>query len=228
LETAAAIVGDIAGIDRLFFQGEAFPLTPVNKKESPRLSLVYPERSGIPGFSLSWEVGGFSQVNLEQNHNLIEIVLEFAAPQAEESVLDLFCGMGNFSIPLARRCRYLLGIEGQGSAIRSARANSQLAGLANCEFRQMPLHAAVDELSRNGRVFDTVVIDPPRQGAPGMARELAALTGRRLVYISCDPATLCRDLAELIKAGFTLKRLRPVDMFPQTHHIETVALLEKN
>jgi 23S rRNA (uracil1939-C5)-methyltransferase len=227
-ETAAAIGSDIPRIDRLYFQGEAFPLTPIGKKNTPTLSVVYPKRDGIPEFSLSWEVGGFSQVNLEQNHNLIEIVVDFAAPKSDESILDLFCGMGNFSIPLARRCQNLLGIEGQGSAIRSARANSRQAELANCDFRQMPLHAAVDELSRNGRTFDAVVIDPPRQGAPGMARQLAALTGKRLIYISCDPATLCRDLADLIKEGFGLKRLRPVDMFPQTHHIETVALLEKN
>ena len=75
---------------------------------------------------------------------------------------------------------------------------------------------------------DAILFDPPRQGAPGLARQLAALAGRRLVYISCDPATLCRDLGDLITSGFTVRRLQPVDMFPQTHHIETVALVEKN
>jgi 23S rRNA (uracil1939-C5)-methyltransferase len=233
LEQAAGIRRDLPGIDRIFFQGEAFPLTSVggtsDKRQDDRtLSVLYPPAEGTPALHLGWEVGGFCQVNLAQNRRLIDTVTDFTAPGSGDTVLDLFCGMGNFSIPLARRCRSLLGIEGQGSAIRSARSNSLLAGLANCEFRRMPLHAACEELARSGRVFDCVVIDPPRQGAPGLAGQLASLTAGRLVYISCDPATLCRDLADLVAAGFVIRRIRPVDMFPQTHHIETVVLLEKN
>ena len=193
------------------------------------MGIIYPpEHEGSAGLELHWEVGGFCQVNLAQNRQLIRIVLDFANPSADEDVLDLFCGMGNFSIPLAERSRSLLGIEGQASAIRSARANCLINGLANAEFRQMPLHAACEDLARAGRSFACVVIDPPRQGVPGLARQLAALADKRLVYVSCDPATLCRDLAELLTHSFSLRRFQPVDMFPQTHHIETVVLLEKN
>lgn len=234
VETAARLCREIPLIDRIFFQAESFPLGNATKKpargdEERTLGIIYPPDNELAtALELSWEVGGFCQVNLAQNLRLIKTVLDFANPAVDEDVLDLFCGMGNFSIPLAGRCRSLLGIEGQASAIRSARSNSRKAGLSNTEFYQMPLHTACDELVGAARSFACVVIDPPRQGAPGLARQLAAFTGKRLVYISCDPATLCRDLAELIKTGFTLRRLQPIDMFPQTHHIETVALLEKN
>ena len=230
-DQAAVLCRESAPIDRIFFAGRDFPLTPAagrGPEIGRSLSVTYPAEPGEPALTLGWEAGGFCQVNLEQNRRLIAAVVACAAPGPEESVLDLFCGMGNFSIPLAARCRRLLGIEGQGSAIRSARVNALGAGLDTTEFRQSPIHAACDQLAAQGQVFDCVVIDPPRQGAPGLARQLAVLTGRRLVYTSCDPATLARDLGDLIAAGFTVRRLQPVDMFPQTHHIETVALLEKN
>lgn len=233
IEAATRLSHDVPYIDRIFFQAESFPLGNAAKKapdaRERTMGIIYPpDREGSAGLELHWEVGGFCQVNLEQNRRLIRTVLDFAQPAADEDILDLFCGMGNFSLPLAGRGQHLLGIEGQASAIRSARANCLRAGLVNAEFRQMPLHAACDDLVRAGRSFACVVIDPPRQGVPGLARQLAALTDKRLVYVSCDPATLCRDLAELLDNSFCLRRFQPVDMFPQTHHIETVVLLEKN
>ncbi|MBB5348492.1 class I SAM-dependent RNA methyltransferase [Desulfoprunum benzoelyticum] len=228
---ATALCRESEIMNRIFFAGRDFPLTPAAGRDPQigrSLSVTYPAEPGRPALTLGWEAGGFCQINLAQNRRLIATVVDLAAPGPEESVLDLFCGMGNFSIPLATGCRRLLGIEGQGSAIRSARANARCAGIDNAEFRQAPIHDACTQLTAQGQPFDCVIIDPPRQGAPGLARQLAALTGRRLVYISCDPATLCRDLGDLIAAGFTVRRLQPVDMFPQTHHIETVVLLEKN
>ncbi len=183
-------------------------------------------RSDTP-LSLAWEAGGFCQVNLEQNIQLIQTVLRACQPDPDTSILDLFCGMGNFSLPLAMRAVSLHGVEGQGSAIRCARKNSERAGLTNTVFEKSPLHPRCQSLVAEGRQFDCVLIDPPRQGAPGLAATLALLTRQRLVYVSCDPATLCRDLGELLQHGFTLQSLQPVDMFPQTHHIETVALLTK-
>ena len=177
---------------------------------------------------LSWETGGFCQVNLDQNLRLIETVLDFCRIKPEETVLDLFCGMGNFSIPLAENAQSVLGIEGQGSAIRSAKKNSRAAGQDNTNFLKQPTHQACEDLVQEGRTFDCIVIDPPRQGAPKLAKKLASLCNKRLIYISCDPATLCRDLNNLLDHGFTLTKVQPIDMFPQTHHIETVVLLEKS
>ncbi|HID69794.1 MAG TPA: 23S rRNA (uracil(1939)-C(5))-methyltransferase RlmD [Desulfobacterales bacterium] len=219
---ALELIQNIPEIQNISFTGDGFAVT-----ENDSLSFTLapiPSRTG-KALSLSWETGGFCQVNRKQNEILIQTVLEFCHITKKESVLDLFCGMGNFSIPLAEQAGSLLGIEGQGSAIRSARKNSIAAGQNNTEFIKRPIHKACEWLVQENRLFDCVVIDPPRQGIPGLARELATLCTKRLVYVSCDPATLCRDLADLLEQNFHLENLQLIDMFPQTHHIETIALL---
>jgi len=234
MKQAGVLVDSLPLIEKILFCGQDF-LTcgpdASNEKdnEGEGLRLLLPPFPGHTdkSISLSWEAGGFCQVNLEQNIQLIQTVLDFCQADLETTILDLFCGMGNFSIPLAMQAASLLGIEGQGSAIRSARKNSARAGLTTTLFEKSPIHERCQTLATEGRSFDCVVIDPPRQGVPGLARHLATLTRKRLVYISCDPATLCRDLGELLHSGFTIKKLQPLDMFPQTHHIETVVLLEK-
>ncbi len=234
IKAAKKLVTEIVELERCFFKGETFPLSEplgdtVAIKQGKTLQCVLPLPVDFPGpLGLGWEVGGFCQVNLAQNTRLVELVLKACQPIETDSILDLYCGMGNFSIPLAKCAASVLGVEGQGSAIRSAKRNSSLASLDNTLFIKSPIHACCEKLFKEKRVFDCVVIDPPRQGVLGLAPILSALTHKRLVYISCDPATLCRDLSELIQQGFVLKTLHPVDMFPQTHHIETLALLEKN
>lgn len=234
LKQAQSLAAALPDIEEITFHGPDFQpchlSTSSGKKTSGTLGLalpVFPGHCESP-ITLIWETGGFCQVNLEQNIRLIQIVLNFCQSTPRTSILDLFCGMGNFSIPLAMNAESLLGVEGQGAAIRSARNNSARAGQNNTHFEKSPIHQRCQSLLNENRTFDCVVIDPPRQGAPGLAATLAAITRQRLIYISCDPATLCRDLGELIPAGFTLSQLLPVDMFPQTHHIETVALLDKN
>ena len=232
MKLAEALTTSLPEIERIIFCGLDFSPVSCNREDGANTSLQlvlppFPGHTDRP-VSLSWEATGFCQVNPEQNIRLIQAVLDCCRANRETSVLDLFCGMGNFSIPLAMQAASLLGIEGQGAAIRRARQNSEQAGLTNTRFEKSPIHAFCQTLAASGRSFDCVVIDPPRQGAPELAPTLAALTRKRLVYISCDPATLCRDLGELTRSGFTLRKLQPVDMFPQTHHIETVALLEKS
>lgn len=220
-------------IERIFFQGSDFPI-----------SLVYPPPTGSPTdyllgmttvamgdpprpLALGWEVGGFCQVNLGQNRQLIALVQAWADLHPGSTVLDLFCGMGNFAIPLAGRAAFVLGVEGQGSAIRSARRNSLAAGQTNSEFRKQPIHLCCNELVQAGSSYDCLIIDPPRAGVPGLAPLLARLCRETIIYISCDPATLCRDLAELVGQGLTLDAIQPVDMFPHTHHLETAVLLRR-
>ncbi len=220
-------------VERIFFAGEQFPLLgPFGEVQGSEtgnvLAVQYPAFAGLTGdLHLSWEAGGFCQVNLQQNRSLIETVLSFCRVQKGLRVLDLYCGMGNFSVPLALLGAEVLGIEGQGSAIRSAKNNAVRAGLPQACFQQNPIHNACAELIKDVARFDCVVIDPPRQGAPDLAGQLAALCSERLVYISCDPATLCRDMANLVSHGFSIEKIQPIDMFPQTHHIETVVLLER-
>jgi 23S rRNA (uracil1939-C5)-methyltransferase len=234
MKQAETLMATLPEIEKIEFHGLDFlPCGPIiDGNKSCSNEVLQFQLPPFPGhtdksLSLTWESGGFCQVNQAQNIQLIQTALDFCQPDKETSVLDLFCGMGNFSIPLAMQSASLLGIEGQGAAIRCARKNSKQAGLTNTLFEKSPIHTRCRTLAAEGQSFDCVVIDPPRQGAPGLAPYLATLTRKRLVYISCDPATLCRDLGELTGLGFAIKKIQPIDMFPQTHHVETVVLLEK-
>jgi len=232
LKTAAKLCSEIESIDRIFFTGEDFPIVgPIVAKVDEAnsfLTVHYPKIKGIQNpLELNWEAGGFCQVNLSQNKTMIETVLGFCNIGAENSVLDLYCGMGNFAIPLSTLAENVLGIEGQGSSIRCAQHNAATAQASNTTFRKLPVHKGCETLIAKGEKFDCIIIDPPRQGAPELAHQLSRLCSKRLVYISCDPATLCRDLKAITNEGFSIKTIQPLDMFPQTHHIETVVLLEK-
>ncbi len=228
--TAARQLGeDGDGRTRVLLAGSTFATEgPFGTTEIAANRLLSMELPGTPPLLVAWETGGFSQVNNDQNRVLIECVTSLTATDETSHVLDLFCGMGNFSLPLARRAAHVVGIENQGAAIRSARLNAARNNLDNLTFRQA---AAVDgcrQLVELAQSFDVIVCDPPRQGMPGLAALLDRLCNHRLIYVSCDPATLVRDCAELTATGFHMVAIQPIDMFPQTHHIETVVLLEKN
>ncbi len=223
------LLSDVDILEKAFFWGKSLPLSePITQEGAEEGKGLYMpvEQPGKGQRLTTWEVGGFCQVNLKQNTQLVHMVEKLSAIVPEETVLDLFCGMGNFSIPLAQKASSLMGIEGQGSAIRSAKKNS--AHLNNCSFKKSPIHTSCQELIKENRTFDCVVIDPPRAGVPGMVTDLARLASKKLIYISCDPATLCRDLKDLTNCGFIIKTIQPIDMFPQTHHTEIVVKLEKN
>lgn len=221
---AQELTSTISLLGGVFFSGEGFAVT---GQESLSFELPpIPPHTKQP-LTLSLETGGFCQVNVAQNRTLVQTVLDFCQVSPEDTILDLFCGMGNFSIPLAERATSVVGIEGQGSAIRSAIKNSSAASQTNTTFKKQAIHKACAERARAGESYDCVIIDPPRQGIPGLARFLSALCRMRLVYISCDPISLCRDLEELLHHGFCISKLQCIDMFPQTRHIETVVLLEK-
>jgi len=227
-KTARSLASEIAPGTRIFLAGRQFSMEGPfsgDKEETDRtLSMIVP--GGDP-LTLFWEAGGFCQVNIGQNLNLINLVLEFCEPSSSDKLLDLYCGMGNFALPLAQKTGRVHGIESQGAAIRSGRHNSDFNQLTNISFEKSDVLVACKRLAGSNETFDTIVCDPPRQGMVNMAPLLGLLCRKKIVYISCDPATLCRDLASLQKEGFRIKRIQPVDMFPQTHHIETVTLLEK-
>lgn len=224
------IVKEFEIIEQVYFVGEDYPQTLSAKKSSSEdnnLSISYQLANLPTPITLNWEVGGFCQVNLEQNPNMIEKVIDFSQVKTDDTVLDLYCGMGNFSIPLALKGAIVTGYEGQGAAVRSAKRNAQENKTINSNFSKGAIHKVCTNLIEEGKMFDCVIIDPPRQGAPQLAPQIAKLCAKRLIYISCDPATLGRDLAELKKEGFIIESIQPVDMFPQTHHIETIVSLTK-
>ncbi len=176
---------------------------------------------------MALEPGGFCQVNLRQNETLIRQFLEWARCSKEERALDLFCGMGNFSIPLAFSAGEVLGADLQGSAVRSAKANAVAAGLSNCRFVKSSAVDFARELLRTGDSFPLILLDPPRSGCAEVIPLVAGLATKRIIYVSCDPATLVRDLGHLQRIGLRVRAMRMIDMFPQTHHMETITLLEK-
>lgn len=197
---------------------------------SERVSYTIPPDlfPNLPEMKLSFRCGGFSQVNHRQNLTLMEIVLDWANLQGTELVLDLYCGNGNFSLPLARFCKEVTGIEDFEQSIDDAITNAQLNGISNARFHRRAAEQGVRELVDSGKHFDVVLLDPPRTGALETVRLIPGLSPDKILYVSCDPPTLARDIAELGKKGYRVAASRAVDMFPQTFHIESVTLLQKN
>lgn len=179
-----------------------------------------------PPLKLAYGPGGFAQVNLAQNRALVAATLAAARLTGGERVLDLFCGMGNFSLPLARRCREVVGVEDYAPSIAQAQQNAAANGIRNAHFLARPAAGALTELAATAP-FDLVLLDPPREGAYEVSRELLQVRPPRILYVSCDPATLARDLKPLLHNGYRLAASQPFDFFPQTHHIESLSVLER-
>jgi 23S rRNA (uracil1939-C5)-methyltransferase len=170
-------------------------------------------------------VGGFAQINLEQNRRLLDAVISSAELKGNEWVLDLYCGMGNFSLSLARRSQQVWGVEDYPASIEMARRNAELNQIENVAFYAQPAEGALQALSRE-TCFDLVLLDPPRAGAFAVMDELLAVPVPRVLYVSCDAQTLARDLKVLLNGGYRLISSQPFDMFPQTHHVESLSVLE--
>jgi len=163
----------------------------------------------------------FQQANRGANARLVAAALGLLRPDGEE-VLELHCGAGNFTGPLALRARSVAAVEAQGPALELARTD---LGGGNVRFFSGDALALAGALAREGRRFGAVLLDPPREGMKGVGPLLRSLAVPRAVYVSCDPATLARDLRAAVAAGYRVVEVQPVDMFPQTHHVEAVALL---
>ncbi|MEO4047879.1 23S rRNA (uracil(1939)-C(5))-methyltransferase RlmD [Pseudomonas sp. CAU 1711] len=193
--------------------------------DQPGLELGY--RLDAFGLQLSYRPGDFVQVNGRVNQAMVEQALDWLAPQTEERVLDLFCGLGNFALPLAQRVREVVAVEGVEAMVERARGNAEANGLGNLHFFRADLSKPLAGAPWASRGFDAILLDPPRDGAFEVVREIDRLGARRLVYVSCNPATLARDAGELIRQGYRLKRAGILDMFPHTAHVEAMALFER-
>jgi 23S rRNA (uracil1939-C5)-methyltransferase len=189
-----------------------------------------PLRYALPRFDvqLQFEPTDFIQVNGAINEALVARALELLEPDASSRVLDLFCGLGNFTLALARHAAHVVGVEGEGALIERARANARRNAIANAEFHAGNLAVAPvpDSSPWLRQSYSHVLIDPPRTGAREVLAAVAALAPRRVLYISCHPGSLARDLGVLVhEHGFTLDAAGVVDMFPHTAHMESLALL---
>ncbi|WP_426152799.1 23S rRNA (uracil(1939)-C(5))-methyltransferase RlmD [Pseudomonas sp. DC3000-4b1] len=179
------------------------------------------------GLRLGYRPGDFVQVNEAVNRAMIEQALAWLAPGAEDRVLDLFCGLGNFALPLARLAGEVVGVEGVQGMVDRAATNAIDNGLANATFYQADLSQPLQGAPWAKKGFSAVLLDPPRDGAFETVRHISSLGPRRIVYVSCNPATLARDTVALQQQGYRLKRAGVLDMFPQTSHVEAMALFEK-
>lgn len=168
----------------------------------------------------------FFQTNTAQAERVIDVVHDFAALTGVERVIDLYSGVGTFALTLAGRAAQVVGIEAVPSAVEAARDNAALNGITNAAFHAIEA-AQVDRVAA-GMEPDVLVLDPPRAGAGArVMRRVGRLAPRRAVYISCNPTTLAPDLRELLRWGYEVQAVQPVDLFPQTYHVECVVRLER-
>ncbi len=169
----------------------------------------------------------FFQVNRVQTEVLYNKALEFAGLTGKERVLDAYCGTGTIGLIMARRAKEVLGVEMSRDAVRDAIANAEANGIQNIRFIAADAGAFMDKATENDRI-DVVITDPPRAGcSPKFLKSLIGLAPKRVVYVSCNPETLARDLHTLRRGGYKVKKIQPVDMFPFTAHVECVVLLNK-
>lgn len=232
---ARELFGDIPFLDAIFFDAGKAGSGPLLIKEVDThdadrattylLRFFLPRAHGGRPLTMTFELGGFCQVNTLQNEQVVARMAAWAEERDVRRVLDLHCGLGNFSLPIAGIAERLVGVDIQRAAIRSAERNAILNGLNNCSFLQGGAEEGARELVRQGERFDLVLLDPPRRGCAEVLPWLPGLGTRNILYLSCDPATMARDLHKLMEAGYGVDRMMLVDMFPQTHHIETLALL---
>jgi len=167
---------------------------------------------------------GFSQINARQNENIKALLCAWLGEVSHENVLELHAGTGNFTFALAGVARSVIASDIDGRAIEAAQKAQLECGACNVEFRRMSAERAA---ARFAAGTDAVVLDPPRKGCPEAIAAIAKAAPANVLYISCDPATLARDIRTLCDAGYRLMRAQPVDMFPQTFHIEALALLAR-
>ena len=201
-------------------------VVPFYPPDAPPLSYSLPEF----GITMPFAPSEFTQVNSEMNRLMVGRAMRLLAPQPGERIADFFCGLGNFTLPIARSGAQVLGIEGSAALVKRAAQNAKYNGLdGNAEFKAMNLFE-MDEamLAKLGR-FDKWLIDPPRDGAVELVKAITPETApQRIVYVSCSPATLARDAQVLVQAhGYTLKAAGVMNMFPHTSHVESIAVFER-
>jgi 23S rRNA (uracil1939-C5)-methyltransferase len=182
----------------------------------------------ICGLSLRISPAAFFQTNTEMAERLLAIATDYAGLEGSERLYDLYCGIGTIGLAMARHAGEIWGIETVPEAIADAEENARRNGIANAHFMAGDARTSLRPLVERAGPPDVVVVDPPRAGlSKKVVRRVIECDARRIVYVSCNPTTLAPNAAQLVEAGYRLRRVRPVDMFPQTPHIECVALLEK-
>jgi 23S rRNA (uracil1939-C5)-methyltransferase len=194
------------------------------------LTLLYrcPEIFGRRSLQIQADYDSFTQVNPYQNWKLVKRVVEWADPSGRENIVDLFCGSGNLTLPMAQRAGKVWGIDQDERAIKNAAENARKNRIENCFFIPATASGGIRRILVETDSVDVVVLDPPRAGAKEVLDAIVRMKPRKIIYVSCEPPTLARDLRRLGEMGFRLRRIQPLDMFPHTYHIEVIAELSAN
>ncbi len=213
--------------------------TVVQNVNNKRTSLVLGEESRVLfgdgyieeelcGFTFRISPKAFYQINPTQTEVLYNKAMEFAALQGTERVLDVYCGTGTIGIIASKNAKEVIGVELNKDAVKDAVTNAKLNGVQNIKFYEDDAGKFMVKAANSGERFDVVIMDPPRAGASlDFLKSLVILAPEKVVYISCNPETQARDLSYLTRKGYKVRRIQPVDMFPHTEHVETVALLSR-
>ncbi len=211
------------GIQVYLQPGNLDTVHPLWPADPPALTYTLDEYSIVNQFAPT----DFIQVNTDLNRDLVRAAVQALAPEKDERVLDLYSGIGNFSLPLARRAGYVLGVEGDATLVGRARDNARRNGVANAEFKMTDLAEPSPAEPWLQMTYAKVLLDPPRSGAMQMIKLIPGLGAERVVYVSCNPETLARDSGWLVhQGGFDLRAAGIVDMFPHTAHVESIAIFE--
>ncbi|MFC1890672.1 23S rRNA (uracil(1939)-C(5))-methyltransferase RlmD [Thermodesulfobacteriota bacterium] len=172
--------------------------------------------------------GTFSQVNFTQNQALISRIHQHLAPDKDEVLLDLYCGNGNLSLPFVDLYKKVIGVELNDHSIEDIKNNLAGAEIKNYEFLHMESALGLDRLIDRGETVNTVILDPPRSGGKDIVERIIRLKPSKIIYVSCNPSTLARDLGFFQNGGYTLESSQAIDMFPQTYHIESISVIQRN
>ncbi len=180
------------------------------------------------GVKIPFEPNNFIQVNQKVNKEMVRQAIVWLDLTSQDRVLDLFCGLGNFSLPIAKQVNSVIGVEGVDIMVEKASYNAEVNQIDNASFYQANLEQDVSEQPWATKKFDKILLDPARAGASGIIEQISALGASRVVYVSCNPATLARDSQSLLSQGYKLQKLGMLDMFPHTSHLESMALFVKD
>lgn len=211
---------------RIYLQSGGVDSVALLFPDSPQDPLCYL----LPEFDIriDFDPIGFVQINADVNRQMVHRAIELLDVSAEQRVLDLYCGIGNFSLPLARKASAVLGVEGEAALVAAAERNATANGLVNASFRCADLGKidGGERWLRDG--FDRLLLDPARNGAAEVVANIQAVGAERIVYVSCHPGTLARDAGTLVNThGYELEAAGIIDMFPHTGHVESIAVFNK-
>ncbi len=199
-------------------------LWPENDEDFKPLSYALPDHNIVHEFKPT----DFTQVNMEINRKMINLALQLLEPQPEDKVLDLFCGLGNFTLPLARKVAHVTGVEGSSELVVRSKQNALKNGIENADFYAADLFEDFTAMKWAQQKYDRILLDPARSGAREIAEYLPKLGAHTVVYISCNPSTLARDTEIMVhQNGYKLVKAGVMDMFPHTAHVESIALFKK-